>query len=129
MNYEVYRCLDKKEIVTKNHYRWNNDKFVLLPHNDPYIGKKVEYEYIFEKISLENLRPLNDNEIVNKEHFEVFRDDYGNLRMAKCDSYFFGKKAGDARKECSHVPEYNIYAQKKTQFNFETLNILKDIKL
>jgi hypothetical protein len=112
MNEEAYRELDYEEIITKNHYYqdWQNNKFVLIPSNHLFIGKEVSFKWIFEKVYLEDLRPLNDNEIVNKEHFEVWRDDYGNLRMAKCDSYFFGKKAGDARKECSHVPEYNIYA-------------------
>jgi hypothetical protein len=77
MNDEVYRELYKEEIITKDHYGCYSDKFVLLPSNYPYIGKKAD----------------------------------------------------NARKENDDLPEYNTYAKKKTQFNFETLNILKDIEL
>jgi hypothetical protein len=128
MNNEVYRRLDKEEIITKDHYyRRNNNKFVLLPPNDPCIGKKSYGIYIFEKISLEDFRILNDDEIVNEEHFQVLRDSFGYLRMFRC-LMFVGRKAIDVRKANDYLPEYNICA-KKTQFNFETLNILKDIEL
>jgi hypothetical protein len=130
MNNEAYRILDCKEIITKDHYyRRNNNKFVLLPSDDPYIGEKADRGLIFEKISLEDFRILKDDEIVNEEHFQVLRDSFGYLRMFRC--YLFsscGKKSIDVRKDFSHIFEYNLYA-KKTQFNFETLNILKDIEL
>jgi hypothetical protein len=128
MKNEAYRRLDKKEIITKNHYWWRNGKFVLLPPNDPYIGEKADGIPIYEKISLEDLRPLNNDEIVNDEHFYVWRDDYGNLVMHRC-YYIVGLKTDDARKECRYITEFNLYAKKEMQFNFETLNILKDIEL
>jgi hypothetical protein len=129
MNDEVYRELDKEEIITKDHYFWSlfNDKIFLLPSNYPFIGKKREGRYIFEKFYLEDFRLLNDNEIVNKKHFFVFRHNDGYLRICRCCDTV-GHKAGDARKKYSSLPEFNLYA-KKTQFNFETLNILKDIQL
>jgi hypothetical protein len=123
MNDEVYYQLDCEEIIKKDHYYRNNNELVLLPSNHPYIGKKVEYEYIFEKVSLEDFRILKDDEIVNKEHFYVWRDIHSYLIMSRCRRSV-GRKAGNARNY-----EYNIYAKKKTQFNFETLNILKDIEL
>jgi hypothetical protein len=132
MNEEVYRRLDKEEIITKDHYyRRNNKKLVLLPFNHSWIGKKVEYEYFYEKISLDDFRLLKDDEILNEEHFQVWRVSVGYLRMVRIKCYFlyYGSKAGNARKANSSVREYNIYAKQKTQFNFETLNILKDIQL
>ena len=130
MNNEVYRRLDKEEIVTKDHYwfDWQNNKFVLIPSNDPCIGKKAGYLYIFEKVSLEDFRILKDDEIVNEEHFYVWRDNRGYLRMCRCCDTV-GLKAGNARNECRYMTEFNLYAKKETQFNFETLNILKDIEL
>jgi hypothetical protein len=129
MNNQVYRKLHG-EIVTKDHYwfDWQNNKFVLLSSNYPCIGKKADGRFIREKVSLDDFRPLNNNEIVNEEHFEVWRDNCGNLIMERCDSFIVGRKADDVRKENSSLPEFNLYA-KKTQFNFETLNILKDIEL
>ncbi len=128
MNEEAYRELDYEEIITKDHYCFDdNDKLVLLPLNHPYIGNKVEKRQIFEKISLEDFRLLNDDEIVNEEHFEVWRScDY--LVISRC-YYTVGSKAGNARKKYNSIPEFNLYFKKKTQFNFETLNILKDIEL
>jgi hypothetical protein len=128
MKNEAYRRLDKKEIITKNHYWWNNRKFVLLPSNHLWIGEKAEGSSIYEKISLEDFRFLKDDEIVNEENFEVWRDDYGNLVMHRC-YYIVGLKTDDARKECRYMTEFNLYAKKEMQFNFETLNILKDIEL
>jgi hypothetical protein len=129
MNKEVYRYLDDEEIVTKDHYRWSwrHDKLVLLPPNDPCIGKKAGYLCIFEKVSLDDFRPLDGDEIANEEHFKVFSSTFGHLGMCRV-FLFIGHKAGDIRKEYDDMPEFNIYA-KKTQFNFETLNILKDIQL
>ncbi len=131
MNNEAYRWLDKKEIITKDHYWWNwrNGKYVLLPPNHSCIGKKTEKRQIYEKISLEDFRPLNDDEIVNKEHFLVWRDSYGYLMIYRYYYCYLGRKASDVRKECRHMPEFNLYTKKKTQFNFETLNILKEIEL
>jgi hypothetical protein len=131
MNKEAYRCLDKEEIITKDHYwfDWQNNKFVLIPSNYPCIGKKAGYLYIYEKISLEDFRILKDDEIVNKEHFYVWKDDdYCNFLIYRCYSRHQGSKTSDVRKKCNSLPEFNLYA-KKTQFNFETLNILKDIQL
>jgi hypothetical protein len=129
MNKEVYRRLDKEEIVTKDHYwyHWQNNTFVLLRSNHSSIGKKAGYLYIYEKVSLDDFRPLNDDEIVNDEHFQVQGDSYGHLRMYRCCNSV-GRKADDVRKANDYLPEYKICA-KKTQFNFETLNILKDIQL
>jgi hypothetical protein len=129
MNKEVYRYLDDEEIVTKDHYRWNNDKLVLLPSNDSFIGKKVCFQHFYEKVSLKDFRPLNNNEIVNDEHFYFFRDSDGYLMMYRCYFRYQGRKAEDVRKANSSFPEFNLYAKKETQFNFETLNILKDIEL
>jgi hypothetical protein len=120
MNKEAYRCLDKEEIITKDHYwyHWQNNTFVLLPPNDPLIddpliGKKADGRSIYEKVSLEDLRPLNNDEIVNEEHFFVWRSTFGHLGM--CRAYLFiGYKADDARKANSSFREYNIYAKKKT---------------
>jgi hypothetical protein len=131
MNNEVYRRLDKEEIITKNHYWRCNGKFVLLPSDYSCVGKKVEGSSIYEKISLEDFRILDDNEIVNDEHFYVWRsyEDYcGYLRICRCLS-FAGYKVGDVRNEYRHLSEFNLYAKQKMQFNFETLNILKDIEL
>jgi hypothetical protein len=134
MNNKVYRKLDDEEIVTKHHYCFDyNGKLVLLPSNHPCIGKKVERRYIYEKISLEDFRILNDNEIITREHFQVQRDSYGYLMIYRYYYCYLGRKAGDVRKENSCNSGYNIYSKniyaKKTQFNFETLNILKDIQL
>jgi hypothetical protein len=129
MNNEAYCQLDEEKIITKYHYCFdNNDKLFLLPLNHPYIGYKVGYLSVYEKISLEDFRPLNDNEIVNEEHFYVWRDSYGNLVMHRCYSSHQGSKTSDVRKKYNSIPEFNLYA-KKTQFNFETLNILKEIEL
>jgi hypothetical protein len=130
MNNEAYRYLDKEEIITEDHYYqdWQNKKIVLIPSNDPYIGKEVSFKWIFEKVYLEDFRLLNDNEIVNKEHFLVWRDDCDHLVMCRCCD-IVGHKAIDVRKANNSLPEFNLYAKQKTQFNFETLNILKDIKL
>ena len=129
MNKEVYRYLDDEEIVTKDHYRWSwrHDTLVLLPPNDPCIGKKAGYLCIFEKVSLDDFRPLNDDEIVNKEHFYVWRNDYGNFYMYRVFR-FIGHKAGDARKKYSSLPEFNLYA-KKMQINFGKFDFLKEIEL
>jgi hypothetical protein len=129
MNNVVYRKLDYEKIITKDHYYRNNKKLVLLPFNHSWIGKKTEKRQIYEKISLEDFRILKDDEIVNKEHFYVFRDDYGYLVIYRCYSDYHGEKANDVCKQCSHLTEFNLYAKQKTQFNFETLNILKDIQL
>jgi hypothetical protein len=129
MNKEAYRKLDHEEIVTKHHYwwSWRHDKLVLLPPNHSCIGKKTEGIYIYEKVSLEDFRPLNDDEIVNKEHFYVWRNDYGNFYMYRVFR-FIGHKAGYLRKELSNLPEYNIYA-KKMQINFGKFDFLKEIEL
>ncbi len=130
MNNEAYCQLDEEKIITKYHYCFDdNDKLVLLPSNDSFIGKKAGYLCIFEKVSLDDFRPLNDDEIVNKEHFFAFRIIYGYLIMERCYFYHLGNKAIDVRKAISHISEFNLYAKQKTQFNFETLNILKDIEL
>jgi hypothetical protein len=126
MNNEAYRWLDKEEIITRDHYWWRNGKFVLLPSDYSYIGEKAEGSSIYEKISLEDFRLLKDDEIVNEEHFEVWRS-FGYLGM--CRAYrFIGYKVDDVRNEHFWLSEFNLYA-KKTQFNFETLNILKEIEL
>jgi hypothetical protein len=128
MNKEAYRKLDHEEIVTKHHY-WPLDyELVLLPSNDPYIGKKAGCLYIYEKVSLDDFRLLNDDEIITREHFFAFRYIEGYLIM--CRFYnSVGRKSDDVRKEDISLPEFNLYAKKETQFNFETLNILKDIEL
>jgi hypothetical protein len=128
MNDEVYRRLDKEEIATKDHYYRNNKKLVLLPSNHPFIGKKTEERYIFEKVSLEDFRPLNDDEIVNKEHFEVWRDDYGNLAMYSCGN-FIGHKTSYLRREFSCFSGFNLYAKEENKFNFGKFDFLKDIEL
>jgi hypothetical protein len=130
MNKEVYRLLYDEEIVTKDHYWFDyNDEFVLLPSNHPWIGKKVEYEYIYEKISLEDFRILKDDEIVNEEHFYFWRDDYCHTVMYRCYSGYHGDKASDVRKENNSLPEFNLYAKKETQINFGKFDFLKDIEL
>ena len=130
MNDEAYRELDKEEIITEDHYCRDrkNDKFVLLPSNHSSIGKKAGYLYIYEKVSLDDFRLLNDDEIITREHFQVWRDYCGHLLMYRCLKSV-GSKAGNARKKYNPLPEFNLYSKKETQFNFETLNILKDIEL
>jgi hypothetical protein len=128
MKNEAYRRLGQEEILTKDHYRWNHGKFVLLSSNNPYIGKKANDRLIFEKISLADFRILKDDEIITREHFYVEKSNYGYLVIFRCHLLDYGKKSIDVRKKCSHLTEFNLYA-KKTQFNFETLNILKDIEL
>jgi hypothetical protein len=128
MNKEAYRSLDKEEIVTKDHYQWLNDKFVLLPFNHSWIGEKANKRLIYEKISLEDFRPLNDNEILKIEHFQVWRDSFGYLRMFRCVRSV-ERKAGNARKESIYVSDFNLYAKKETQINFGKFDFLKEIEL
>jgi hypothetical protein len=130
MNNEAYSHLEYKEIITKDHYCFDdNDKLVLLPSNHPWIGEKAEGSYIYEKVSLDDFRTLKDDEIVNEEHFYVRRS-CGHLVMYRCYRCcnIVGHKADDVRKENSSIPEFNLYA-KKTQFNFGKFDFLKDIEL
>jgi hypothetical protein len=128
MNKEAYRKLDHEEIVTKHHY-WPLDyELVLLPSNDPYIGKKAGDLYIYEKVSLDDFRLLNDDEIITREHFFVFRYIEGYLIMCRLYNSV-GRKADDVRKEDSSLPEFNLYAKKETQINFGKFDFLKDIEL
>ncbi len=131
MNDEAYRKLDYEKIITKDHYRWDwqNKKLVLLPSYDSCIGKKTEERYIYEKISLEDFRLLKDDEIVNKEHFYVWRNYCGNLIMERCGNFIVGRKADDARKKCNFTPEFNLYAKKEIQINFGKFDFLKEIEL
>jgi hypothetical protein len=112
MNNEAYRQLDKEEIATKDHYEWFFGKFVLLTSNHPFLGKKADGIYIFEKVSLEDFRILDDNEIVNKEHFFVYRNGFGYLRIYRCHLLDYGNKASDVREKFIDFTEFNIYAKK-----------------
>jgi hypothetical protein len=129
MKNEAYRYLDYEEIVTKHHYCFDdNDEFVLLPSNHPCIGEKANKRLIYEKISLEDFRILNDNEIITREHFQVQRDSYGNLRMYRCCNSV-GLKSDDVRKEYSSLLKFNLYAREENKFNFGKFDFLKDIEL
>jgi hypothetical protein len=130
MNNEVYRRLDKEEIITKDHYwyHWQNNTFVLLPPNDPWIGKKADGRSICEKISLDDFRILKNDEIVNDEHFEVSRNQDGYLVISRC-YYTVGMKAGYLRKANSCISGYNLYAKEENKFNFGKFDFLKEIEL
>jgi hypothetical protein len=130
MNNEAYRYLDKEEIITKDHYwyHWQNDTFVLLPSNDPLIGKKADGRSICEKISLDDFRILKNDEIVNEENFYVRRDSVGYLRMLRC-LRCVGHKAGYLRKANSCISEFNLYAKEENKFNFGKFDFLKEIEL
>jgi hypothetical protein len=126
---KVFRLLDDEEIITKDHYWFDyNDEFVLLPSYDSCIGKKTEEKCIYEKVSLDDFRILKDDEIVNEQHFQVYRDSVGHLIMWRCYNSV-GRKAEDVRKENSFLPEFNLYAREENKFNFGKFDFLKEIKL